>query len=99
MGQSESIPTVDLTKGYCQLLVIDSDQGKTAFITPFGKYQFRTVPFGLVTPPTMFQRMMDHVLSDLYPFAKAYLDDILPHSMTLEEHLDHIQQVLSKLKE
>ena len=66
----------------------DSDQEKTAFITPFGK--FRTMPFGLVTAPTTFLRMMDHVLIYWYPFAKAYLDDILIHSITWEEHLDNI---------
>ena len=100
IGQSKFITILDLTKGYHQVPVKDSDQGKKkAFITPFGKYQFRTMLFGLVTAPTTFQRMMDHVLTDLYPFAKAYLDDILIHSMTWEELLDHIQQVLSKLKE
>ena len=57
------------------------------------------MPFELIIAPTAFQRMIDHVLTDYYPFANAYLDDILIHSVIWEEHLDHIQQVLSKLKE
>ena len=90
IGQSKFITILDLIKGYHQVPIKDSDQEKMAFITPFGKYQFHTMPFELVTAPTTFQRMMDHVLTDLYPFAKAYLGDILIYSMTWEEHPDHI---------
>jgi hypothetical protein len=58
------------------------------------------MPFGLTNVPTTFMRLMDDVLR---PFTKSfvvvYLDDILFFKKTWEEHMQHIQQVLSTLKQ
>ena len=42
---------------------------------------------------------MDEILSGLHEFAVAYLDDILIHSQTWEQHLDHLNIVFEKLRE
>ena len=65
---------------------------KQPFTSPFGKYEYLKVPFGLAQAPACFQELMNKVLKDL-PFATAYLDDIIMYSKTAEEHLDHLQQV------
>jgi hypothetical protein len=58
------------------------------------------MPFGLRIAPTTFMRFMDDVLR---PFTKSfvvvYLDDILIFNTTWEEHMRHIQQVLSTLRQ
>ena len=43
------------------------------------------------------QRLMDTVLRDL-PFVSKYIDDILLHSASEEEHLCHLQLVFERLK-
>jgi len=52
--------------GFNQGLLADSSvarfQGKKAFSTSFGLYQFTTLPFGLFGVPATFQRLMDRVL-------------------------------------
>ena len=57
------------------------------------------MPFGLISSPSTFQRLMDEKLSGLHEFAVAYLDDILNHSQTWEQHLEHLNIVFEKLRE
>ena len=68
---------------------------KTAFTSPFGKYECVKVPFGLAQALGYFQELMTGVLKDL-PFAMAYLDDIIIYSSTPEEHLQHIKTVFKE---
>ena len=54
-----------------------SSRAKTAFVTPFGKYEFNMVPFGLAQAPAYFQALINKVLKGLHKFTMAYLDDII----------------------
>ena len=98
LGSAEYITTLDLTKGYWQVPVHPNSQQKTAFITPFGKYEFLTMPFGLVGAPATFQRLMNGILADISTFTAAYLDDTVIFSRSWPEHLNHITEVLQRLK-
>ena len=98
LGGAKFITTLDLTRGYWQVPVSDADREKTAFATPFGLYQFRVMPFGLKGAPATFQRMMDRVLHGMGEFAAAYLDDIVIHSSSWEEHLAHLRAVFERLR-
>ena len=88
---------LDLAKGYNQILVKEEDIPKTAFSTPFGKFEYTRMPFGLRNAPTHFQRSMDVVLSDLFDYSSAYIDDVVIFSRTWDEHLLHIDCVLNAL--
>jgi hypothetical protein len=58
------------------------------------------MPFGLTNAPTTFMRLMDDVLRPFTnSFVVVYLDDILIFNRTWEEHMQHIQQVLSTLRQ
>ena len=57
------------------------------------------MPFGLQGAPATFQRMMDSLLRGLEGHTAAYLDDIVIHSPTWDEHLQHIQNVFQHLRE
>ena len=54
------------------------------------------MPFGLSGAPASFQRLMDKVCRGL-PFATTYLDDVLVHSATVEEHKDHLRVLFQRL--
>ena len=68
-----------------------------AFNSPFGKYEYVKVPFGLAQAPVYFQELMTGILKDL-SFGIAYLDDIIIFSKTPQEHLSHIRWVFEKLR-
>ena len=90
--------TIDLRSGYYHIaLGKDSRPKKTAFVMPFGKYEFLQVPFGLAQAPAFFQHLMNKVL-DNCPFAMTYLDDIIIFSNTEEEHLAHIEEIVRRLE-
>ena len=88
--------TLDLRAGYHHIGLTTDSISKTAFTSPFGKYEYVKVPFRLAQALAYFQELMTGVLKDL-PFAMAYLDDIIIYSSTPEEHLEHIKTVFEKL--
>ena len=89
--------TLDFRAGYHHIGLTTDSIPKTAFTSPFGKYEYVKVPFGLAQAPAYFQELMTGVLKDL-PFAMVYLDDIIIYSSTPEEHLQHIKTVFEKLR-
>lgn len=91
------ITTLDLAKGYYQVPLAETTIPKTVFVTPEGKYEFTTLPFGLRNAPSVFQRLMDDVLQDVNN-ARAYIDDIIVFSDSWDDHLRHLESVLQRLK-
>ena len=87
-----------MRSGYYHIGLSENSKAKTAFVTPFGKYQFEAVPFGLAQAPAYFQQLISMVLQGCSDFAMAYLDDII-FSKNEEEHLKHIEIIFQKLKE
>ena len=90
--------TIHLRSGYHHIALGTSSGAKTAFVTPFGKYEFLLVPFGLAQAPVYFQLLMNKVLKGL-KFAMTYLDDIIIFSENESQHLEHLETVFSQLRE
>src|SRR6266487_3209359 len=91
--------TLDLASGYWQIKVREEDREKTAFITKFGTFEFKVMPFGLCNAPATFQRIMNKVLGDsIHKYVMVYLDDVIIYSKSFEEHLRHIEDVLNRIR-
>ena len=76
--------TLDLRAGYHHIPLDKPSIPKTAFNSPFRKFEYVKVPFGLAQAPAYFQELMTGILKD-FPFAIAYLDDIIIFSKTPQE--------------
>jgi len=90
---------IDLVSGYHQVRLREADIHKSAFRTRYGHYEYTVLPFGMCNAPATFMRLMHEVLMDeLDDFVIVYLDDILIFSKSEEDHLKHVEQVLTKLR-
>ena len=98
VGNSRCLSKLDLSKGFYQIGIEEGSREKTAFITPFGKYCFNRMPFGLRNAPAIFQRGMEVVLRGCYDCASPYIDDILVFSVNGVEHLKDLRRVLEALR-
>ncbi|KAK7910478.1 hypothetical protein WMY93_015162 [Mugilogobius chulae] len=91
---------LDLRNAYHLVRIREGDEWKTAFNTPLGHFEYLVMPFGLTNAPAVFQALINDVLRDfLNRFVFVYLDDILIFSKTLQEHEQHVRQVLQRLLE
>ncbi|KAH6574165.1 hypothetical protein BASA60_005674 [Batrachochytrium salamandrivorans] len=92
--------TLDLRGAYNLLRIKEGDEPKTAFITKYGQFEFLVMPFGLANAPAQFQRMMNSLFRHMISkFVLVYLDDIVVYSDNLEDHKEHVRQVLQVLKD
>lgn len=98
LGRAQYFTTIDLAKGYHQILINEKDREKTAFVTPHGLYEFIRMPFGLKNAPATFQRLMNETLRDfINKTCVVYLDDILIFSTSLNEHIKAITDIFKVL--
>jgi len=76
------------------------DVRKTALVTKTGLYDWTVMPFSLKNATNTFTRTMSLVFKELGDmFLKVCVDDLNVHSENWEDHLLHLEAVLSKLKE
>ena len=95
---SRYFTTLDFASGYYQVPIDEADKHKTAFITRDGLFEFNVIPQGIKNGPPTFQRIINKLLGNLqWKCALSYIDDIIVYSKSLQEHIQHLEQVLSAL--
>ncbi|XP_044717728.1 reverse transcriptase (RNA-dependent DNA polymerase) domain-containing protein [Hirsutella rhossiliensis] len=90
---------LDVVAAFHKIRMAPGHEGKTAFRTRFGLYEWLVCPFGLSGAPASFQRYMNSVLREwLDDFVTAYLDDVLIYSSgSKADHEAKVRRVLQAL--
>ena len=76
---------VDTTKGYWYVELDHESSLLCTFNTPFGRYRFKRLPFGIVVSQDIFQRKLDDIYKKI-PNVTGIADDIIVFGSTEEEH-------------
>ena len=91
--------SLDLNMGYYHLSLTPQASKMCTVVFPWGKYEYLRLPMGLCNSPDVFQEKMNDLIQDL-EFAQAYIDDLLVTTKgTFEDHLEKLEQVLSRFQE
>ena len=89
--------SLDLNMGYYHIQLTPNASRLCTVVLPWGKYEYLRLPMGLCNSPDIFQEKMSDLMAGL-EFARAYIDDLLVVSQgDFDTHLDHLEQVLTKL--
>ena len=95
--QGTSVFTIlDARSGYWNVKLDDESKWLTTFNTPYGRYCFRRLPFGLISAQDVFQKKVDHTFEDLPGVVTAIADDIVVFGKTEAEHDKHLDDVMKR---
>nr|KYP68807.1 Retrovirus-related Pol polyprotein from transposon 17.6 [Cajanus cajan] len=94
----ELLSFMDAYSGYNQIRMHPADEDKTAFIADQANYCYKVMPFGLKNAGATYQRLMDKVLvNQLGRNVEAYVDDMVVKSMSMDRHLDDLQELFETI--
>lgn len=84
---------IDLRNAFFRIGIPKEFRKYTAYACQGKQYQFRKMPFGLKTAPSIFQRFMDHALAPVQSVCLWYIDDILIMGATLAQLRERTKRV------
>jgi hypothetical protein len=91
---------IDLHSGYHQIKIRAKYIPKMAFTMRYSVYEYLVMSFRLTNALAHFMYLMNSVfIPELDQFVVVFIDDILVYSKSMEEHEEHIQIVLQRLRE
>ena len=89
---------LDANHGYWQVPLAEESQLLTTFNSPFGRYCFKRMPFGIKSAQEVFQKRMSQLLGDLQG-VETDIDDILVWGTNQEEHDKRLRAVLDRCEQ
>ncbi|KAK3538552.1 hypothetical protein QTP86_006716 [Hemibagrus guttatus] len=89
---------LDLRSVYNLVWIREGDKWKTAFHTTRGHYKYLVMPYGLTEALAVFQAFINKIFKDIInQYVITYIDDILIYSTSYDDHVHHVQTVLTRL--
>jgi hypothetical protein len=93
------ISTIDLRKGFWQVALDEGSRSLTSFRTQRGQYEWTVMGMGLKCSSKTMQRLLDRLLRGCSKFSSSLLDDIVVYSKSFDDHLKHLREILTRLRD
>ena len=91
---------MDGFSGYNQILMALEDMEKTSFITEWGTYCYRVMPFGLKNAGATYQRAATTLFHDMmHRDVEVYVDDMIVKSQGGADHLAALQRFFERIRQ
>ncbi|RDX70256.1 hypothetical protein CR513_50523, partial [Mucuna pruriens] len=85
--------------GYNQILMAEEDREKTTFVTLWGTFCYKVMPFGLKNAGATYQRAMVTLFHDMmHREIEVYVDDMIAKSKTPEQHIKDLRKLFGRLR-
>lgn len=97
LSNSVVFSTLDANSGFWVLPLDEKSSDLTCFNTPFGRYQFLRLPYGISASSEIFQNVLSDLFGDI-PGVIIYIDDFLVYGKTQEEHDERLRLVLERAR-
>ncbi|CAB0029827.1 unnamed protein product [Trichogramma brassicae] len=99
LASAKYISCIDLRNGFHQIAMDEDSAHKTGFAGPNGVYEFKRLAMGIKSGPSIFSRAMSLALAGLQGTElEIYLDDVMVHGETIEEHNVRFKRMLDRFK-
>lgn len=85
--------TLDAASGFFQIPLHRNSCKLTTFITLFGRFHFKRLPFGITSAPEIFQRKMMETMEGLEG-VEIFMDDVLVYGAKVSEHNQCLEKVM-----
>lgn len=97
MAGAKFFTKLDASQGFWQLKLHKDSTRYCTFNTPFGRYSFLRMPFGISSAPEVFHRAMEHIIEGIEG-VRVYVDDIVLWGSTIEQHNKRLMDVLQRVQ-
>ena len=87
---------LDASSGYWQVKLDEASSNMLAFSTPFGRYKFKRLPFGIHSASEVFQIKIAEIIEGI-DLAENSQDDIIVWGRSKEEHDEVLKEVLQRI--
>lgn len=98
MSGKSVFTVLDWKDGFLHIPLEETSTYLCVFNTPFGRYKFERLPFGLVSSPEVFQRENMKIFGDI-PGVQVYFDDLIISARNEDEHDEILNKVVSRALE
>lgn len=96
IGNAKVFSKLDANSGFHQVVLTENSKLLTTFITPFGRFAYNRLPFGITSAPEFYQQQVSQILAGL-PGTVCLMDDIMIAGRDETEHDERLKATLSRL--